>query len=70
MQLCEHLAEHGAERNSLPALHAKASAAHADARRAMLEYERLQAEHGKDAAELSARLDAAKSLRKERAEAV
>ncbi|WP_454561298.1 SbcC/MukB-like Walker B domain-containing protein [Mycobacterium haemophilum] len=67
-QVVEHITEHATERDGLPALHAKAAAAHADARRAMLEYERLEADHGKDAAELSARLEAAKTREREKGE--
>jgi hypothetical protein len=68
MQVVAHITEHATERDGLPALHTKAIAAHADARRAMLEYERLEAEHGKDAAELSTRLEVAKTRERRKAE--
>lgn len=44
------------DRSGLVELHKAAATAHTDARRARLEYDRLQAEHGRDAAVLAERL--------------
>lgn len=52
------------EREQLSAVHAAAVTTHRDAERARLTYERLEAEHGRDAAELTARLGRARTAAK------
>lgn len=61
---------HASDRAALTALHAAATTAHAAARKARLVYERMQGAHGKAAAELSARLTAARARAKETQELV
>jgi hypothetical protein len=61
LKLRTRVAGHTEDRASLVGVHAAAVIAHSAARQARLAYDRLQAEHGKDAAELSERLSLAQT---------
>lgn len=61
LALRQHLRDAAAEREHLMATHADALAAHHEAERARTVYQRLQGEQGRTAAELTARLSAARA---------
>ncbi|MEA5117236.1 MAG: SbcC/MukB-like Walker B domain-containing protein [Propionicimonas sp.] len=61
LALRRHLREAAAERERLATTHAEALAAHHEAERAQTVYQRLQDEQGRAAAELTARLSAARA---------
>lgn len=63
VRLAERLTGVWTDREQLFELHATAVSAHDDATRSRLEYDQLQASHGSEANELSARLTAAQSRR-------
>lgn len=60
LALRQHLRDAAAERERLTAIHAEALTAHREAERARAVYQRLQDEQGRTAAELTARLGAAR----------